>query len=67
MHLHGHDFAVLAQLNGEQFNFTTGLPPLNLHNPPRRDTVLLDSDGILVIAFKPVCLPAISTFRPARV
>lgn len=54
MHLHGHDFAILAQLNGTEFNKSRGAPDLKLSNPPRRDTALLDSDGYLLIAFKPV-------------
>lgn len=54
MHLHGHDFAILAQMNGTEFNISRGMPELKLNNPPRRDTALLDSDGYLLIAFKPV-------------
>lgn len=45
IHLHGHDFFILAQ----------GVNPWNgsvmLENPPRRDTAMLPGDGYLVIAF----------------
>ena len=49
MHLHGHDFALLAQGND-----STKLPNIKLKfgNPPRRDVVLLPSSGYVVIAFK---------------
>lgn len=50
MHLHGHDFALLAQGND-----STQLPnsvTLNFDNPPRRDTALIVSGGYIVIAFK---------------
>ncbi|KAK0702154.1 multicopper oxidase-domain-containing protein [Lasiosphaeris hirsuta] len=49
MHLHGHDFALLAQgtntseLQNDQLKFD---------NPPRRDVVLLPTEGYIVIAFK---------------
>jgi len=46
IHLHGHDFYILAQGNGT-FNGVT-----NTINPPRRDTALLHSHGYLLIAFK---------------
>lgn len=49
MHLHGHDFYVLAQSKGV---FVPGLVSLNTDNPPRRDTVTLFGDGFTVIAFK---------------
>lgn len=48
LHLHGHDFAIL-QIN-EVGNFPEGLN-LTFKNPPRRDVVLLPSDGYVVIAF----------------
>jgi hypothetical protein len=48
IHLHGHDFYVLAQGTGT-YN-TSDL--LSLTNPPRRDTALLPASGYLVIAFK---------------
>lgn len=47
IHLHGHDFWVLAQGKGE-FDPNT---PLNLHNTPRRDVAMLNSNGHLVIGF----------------
>lgn len=46
IHLHGHDFYILAQGNGT-FNGMT-----NTINPPRRDTALLHSYGYLIVAFK---------------
>ncbi|CAI7666690.1 unnamed protein product [Penicillium discolor] len=46
IHLHGHDFFVLAQ----------GLNPWNgsvaTDNPPRRDTAMLNGNGFLLIAFE---------------
>lgn len=54
MHLHGHDFHVLAQGAG-LYNDSI---PLNLVNPPRRDTAIMPHDpangqgGYLVVAFK---------------
>ena len=53
MHLHGHDFALLAQSSDPypgslaQINDT-----LKTINPPRRDVVLLPRGGYIVIAFK---------------
>ncbi|KAI1206116.1 multicopper oxidase-domain-containing protein [Annulohypoxylon truncatum] len=49
LHLHGHDFALLAQGND-----SSQLPnvPLKFDNPPRRDVALLPSGGYLVVAFK---------------
>jgi hypothetical protein len=47
--LHGHDFAILQQI--ENATFPSGLS-LNIHNPPRRDVVLLPENGYVVIAFK---------------
>lgn len=49
IHLHGHDFFVLAQAQG---TFDTNTSPLNLNNPLRRDTASLPGGGYLVIAFK---------------
>lgn len=49
MHLHGHDFYVLAQGRGP---FVPGLVKLNTDNPPRRDTASLYGNGYTVIAFK---------------
>ena len=53
IHLHGHDFALLAQSN-ETYpgNLTAIKPKLLLDNPPRRDVALLPLEGYLVIAFK---------------
>ncbi|KAK8102589.1 hypothetical protein PG984_015735 [Apiospora sp. TS-2023a] len=49
LHLHGHDFYVLAQGCGA---FVPGVVGLNTKNPPRRDTVTLYGNGYTVIAFK---------------
>ncbi|KAH8674148.1 laccase 2 [Xylariales sp. PMI_506] len=48
MHLHGHDFYILAQGYGL---FIPGLFSLNTNNPPRRDTATLYGAGYTVIAF----------------
>ncbi|CAI7633965.1 unnamed protein product [Penicillium manginii] len=48
MHLHGHDFYVLGTGPG---NFTSK-SPLNLKNPPRRDTATWPESGYMVMAFK---------------
>ncbi|GKZ35744.1 lactose Permease [Aspergillus brasiliensis] len=48
IHLHGHDFFILAQGKGSYTANTT----LNTYNPPRRDTAMLPALGYLVIAFK---------------
>ncbi|KAI0595724.1 multicopper oxidase [Biscogniauxia sp. FL1348] len=48
IHLHGHDFFVLAQDTGTYSSDVT----LNLSNPPRRDTAMLPSSGYLVMAFQ---------------
>lgn len=46
IHLHGHDFSILAQ----------GINPWNgsmlTKNPPRRDTVMLPSNGYLLLAWQ---------------
>jgi hypothetical protein len=47
IHLHGHDFYLLAQGTGSYSASTT----LNTDNPPRRDTAMLPAGGFLVIAF----------------
>lgn len=47
IHLHGHDFWVLAQGTGD-FDPST---PLNVHNTPRRDVAMLYGNGHLVIGF----------------
>ncbi|KAI4162072.1 MAG: hypothetical protein LQ342_004242 [Letrouitia transgressa] len=49
IHLHGHDFAILQQI--ENANFPDKLN-LKLDNPPRRDVVLLPQNGYAIIAFK---------------
>ncbi|KAK6353890.1 hypothetical protein TWF730_008312 [Orbilia blumenaviensis] len=51
IHLHGHDFAVLAQVTHEQFNKATPVK-YDLDNPMRRDTAVLPGGGFLVIAFQ---------------
>lgn len=48
MHLHGHDFWVLASGWG---NVSTVAPSLNVLNAPRRDTAMVPGNGYLVIAF----------------
>jgi FtsP/CotA-like multicopper oxidase with cupredoxin domain len=48
IHLHGHDFYVLAAGTGA-FDATVAL---NLNNPPRRDVNMLPASGHLVIAFQ---------------
>jgi hypothetical protein len=48
IHLHGHDFYVLAQATGTFDDTVT----LNLANPPRRDVALLPLSGYLVLAFQ---------------
>jgi FtsP/CotA-like multicopper oxidase with cupredoxin domain len=48
IHLHGHDFSVLAQGTGTYSTDVT----LNLDNPPRRDTAMLPASGYLVLAFE---------------
>lgn len=49
LHLHGHDFYVLAQGEGP---YIPGLVTLNTDNPPRRDTVTMYGNGYVAIAFK---------------
>lgn len=48
IHLHGHDYYVLAQDTGDYSSSVT----LNLDNPPRRDTAMLPAAGYLVLAFE---------------
>lgn len=50
IHLHGHDFVILAQ---EDSKFNGTLPAFKFDNPPRRDVALLYSGGYLAMAFKP--------------
>jgi hypothetical protein len=47
LHLHGHDFWILAEGAGTYSSNTT----LNLANPPRRDTALMPAAGFIVLAF----------------
>jgi len=49
MHLHGHDFAILAQ---EDSWPGRDIPPLQHLNPARRDTVTLASFGYVALAFR---------------
>ncbi|KAF2800148.1 multicopper oxidase [Melanomma pulvis-pyrius CBS 109.77] len=48
IHLHGHDFFVLAAGSGQ---YSPNATLLNLANPPRRDTALMPAAGYLVVAF----------------
>lgn len=48
IHLHGHDFWVLAQGTGN----LTAATPLCWDNPPRRDTAMLPGNGYLVLSFE---------------
>jgi FtsP/CotA-like multicopper oxidase with cupredoxin domain len=48
IHLHGHDFYILAQDTGTYSSSVT----LNTANPPRRDTAMLPASGYLAIAFQ---------------
>ncbi|CAJ2512545.1 Uu.00g055600.m01.CDS01 [Anthostomella pinea] len=48
IHLHGHDFFVLAQGTGDYSSSVS----LNTANPPRRDTAMLPASGYLAIAFQ---------------
>ncbi|KXJ93673.1 multicopper oxidase-domain-containing protein [Microdochium bolleyi] len=52
IHLHGHDFAILAQVENHEYPGDLSKFKLNTRNPARRDVALLPSDGYLVIAFK---------------
>ncbi|CAK1368130.1 Laccase-2 [Cercospora beticola] len=49
IHLHGHDFVILAQID-RQWDGT--VPAMNTDNPTRRDTALLYAGGYLALAFK---------------
>lgn len=49
IHLHGHDFWIMAQDTG---TYTAGVTPLNSTNPARRDVATLPGNGYLAIAFK---------------
>jgi FtsP/CotA-like multicopper oxidase with cupredoxin domain len=48
IHLHGHDFHILAQGSGTYSSSVT----LNTENPPRRDTAMLPASGYLVLAWQ---------------
>jgi hypothetical protein len=48
VHLHGHDFAIIAQKVGPYNQSEIVIP----YNPPRRDVVMLPGGGYVVIAFK---------------
>ncbi|KAI1389017.1 putative multicopper oxidase [Hypoxylon trugodes] len=48
IHLHGHDFYVLAQEANANYTSAT---PLQLKNSPRRDVAMLPANGFLVIGF----------------
>ncbi|KAF9869862.1 hypothetical protein CkaCkLH20_12661 [Colletotrichum karsti] len=53
IHLHGHDFAILRQVDNEIWDPATYDPSKNnLDNPPRRDVVLLPAQGYVIIGFK---------------
>ena len=49
IHLHGHDFWIIAQSTGI---FDLATADLNLVNPPRRDVATLPGNGYLAMAFK---------------
>ncbi|TPX12651.1 uncharacterized protein E0L32_000828 [Thyridium curvatum] len=49
IHLHGHDFWVLAQTTGI---FDGNPASFNTKNPPRRDTATLPGNGYLALAFQ---------------
>ncbi|KAF7883499.1 uncharacterized protein EAF02_005419 [Botrytis sinoallii] len=51
IHLHGHDFYIVAQ-EADVFNPKTSPAKFNLVNPPRRDVAALPGNGYLAIAFK---------------
>ncbi|KAK8193583.1 multicopper like protein [Phyllosticta capitalensis] len=53
IHLHGHDFAVLAQRSHPYNEDKDPLTRFSLDNPPRRDTVWVPSNGYVALAFKP--------------
>jgi FtsP/CotA-like multicopper oxidase with cupredoxin domain len=50
IHLHGHDFYVLAQEAGQ--TWAGDISGLKKDNPPRRDTATLPAQGYLVLAFE---------------
>ena len=54
IHLHGHDFAILAQCVPDDDHDCSDVAnaTLNLANPPRRDVAFLPNGGYLVMGFK---------------
>jgi hypothetical protein len=50
IHLHGHDFYVLAQESDKTWD--GDISGLQMDNPPRRDTATLPIKGYLVLAFE---------------
>ncbi|KAF5642678.1 laccase 2 [Fusarium sp. NRRL 52700] len=53
LHLHGHDFALLAQgTNSSQVNDPNNPVTLKSDNPPRRDVSLIPAGGYLMVSFK---------------
>ena len=51
IHLHGHDFVILAQSNNSFDINTFDLSTLQVDNPARRDVAMLPALGYLIIAF----------------
>jgi len=51
IHLHGHDFAILAQEN-KTYDEVESPKTFKYANPPRRDVALLPKNGYLALAFK---------------
>jgi len=49
LHLHGHDYQVLAWSNG---TYVPGVTALNLNNPLRRDTTTVPAQGYTIIQFE---------------
>ncbi|KAH8589692.1 laccase from botrytis Aclada At 1.67 A resolution [Bisporella sp. PMI_857] len=49
IHLHGHDFWIIAQ---EYTSYDSANPNFNFVNPPRRDVASLPGNGYLAIAFE---------------
>ncbi|KAL0932593.1 multicopper oxidase [Colletotrichum truncatum] len=53
IHLHGHDFAILQEVDNQQWSPEIyNASKNNLNNPARRDVVLLPKAGYVVIGFK---------------
>ncbi|EWZ94633.1 hypothetical protein FOWG_04859 [Fusarium oxysporum f. sp. lycopersici MN25] len=53
LHLHGHDFALLAQgSDSSQIDDPDNPITLKFDNPPRRDVALIPAGGYLIVAFK---------------